>query len=113
MSESYLYVDLLGHPGLYDCSKDISMPEGLYGYYLGDPEGYDFPTIISETPCADHWGTVLLREPINLNEVRDISFYFYEDTHGNPLPLTMEEYLGGIEPTGLQMESGTEDDLCL
>lgn len=113
MDEEYLYVDLLGHPGLYICSSDVPLPERLYRYYLGDPYGYDFPDTISETPCAEHWGTVLLREPLNLNEVKDIFFCFYEDIRGNPLPLTVEQYLAGVEPVGLPTESEMDDDLCL
>ena len=89
MDEEYLYVELLGHKGLYDCAEEIAVPKGLYVYYLGDPHGYDFPTTISETLCPDHGGTVLLREFLNLSEVRDITFYFLEDNRGNPLPLTV------------------------
>ncbi len=113
MNEEYLYVELLGRAGLYACSEAIPVPEGLYCYYLGDPNGCDFPGTISKTPCAAHWGTVLLREPLNLNEVRDITFGFYEDVHGNPLALTVEEYLAGMEPAVLPTESGTDDEMCL
>ena len=113
MPDEFLYPDLLGYSALYSCLRDVSVPEGLYRYYLGDPNGYDCPGTISKTPCAAHGGTVLLWEPLNLNEVRDITFGFYEDVHGNPLTITVREYLDGMEPAVLQTESGTDDELCL
>ena len=115
MNEDFSYVTLLGRDALYSGSPDIPVPDGLYRYYLGDPHGYDYPDEISETVCNAHWGTVLLREPIDLAAINtdELLIAYYEDGGGNPIPFTVEDFLAGMEPAVL--ETGTEqdeDDLC-
>lgn len=116
MPDEFLYADLLGRPALYSCLRDVNVPDGLYRYYLGDSYGVDFPDRISETVCDDHWGTVLLREPLDLASIdmTEICFGFYEDDRGNPILHTAEDFTAGREPESLPLSLPLdEEDLCL
>lgn len=108
----YLYIEILGKPGLYSHKPPEAIPPGLYCYHLHDPAGFDFPEIISETVGQDYWATVLLREPLDapMDKTTELMFGFYEDSGGNPILITTAQYLSGEEPEPISNELGQDED---
>lgn len=116
MDEEYLYIEIQGRPGLFHHKPIDNVPGGLHCYHLSDPNGYDYPEVISQAVDSDYWGSVFLREPIDLSsdEAKEVRFAFYEDSGGNPLPITAADYLAGVEPEPMASDVDLdEDDLCL
>lgn len=106
MNEEFLYVTILDRPALFHYKPLEEVPTGLFCYHLNDTHGCDYPDQVSTVVGPDYWGTILLREPLNLDspEVKNakhLMFAYYEDFGGNPIPITAADYLAGVEPAVL------------
>lgn len=128
MNESFLYAAIMGRDCLFYHKPLAVVPDGLFCYHLSDPYGYDYPEGIHETVdptgtfCGEnpenwYWGTVLLREPLDLAsdefQIKDgesLMIAFYEDGHGNPVPITAKDYLAGVEPAALTAAREMDED---
>lgn len=71
MNEKYDLVTLLGQPMLFSCLRidRNTIPEGLHGYDLRDSDDCD-GTVCEIKPfiLVNHFGTVICKKPVELNE---------------------------------------------
>ena len=100
-TEQYEEITVFGKPALFTgCRLDRgTVPEGLYAYDVRhDDDHQGIPREIAKHILVNHWGTILLAEPLKipksgfllLNENTDWSYVPIDD---NPVPLAAIEYL--------------------
>ena len=92
MTEHYEEITVCGKPALFTsiCIKRDTVPDGLYAYDVRhDDECRGIPCEIAPFVMVNHWGTIILAEPLELPD--DGRRYIDEDTDWNYAPLDGED----------------------
>ena len=88
MTEHYEEITVCGKPALFTSIriKRDTIPDGLYAYDVRhDDECRGIPCEIAPFVMVNHWGTIILAEPLDLPD--DGRRYIDEDTDWNYAPL--------------------------
>ena len=91
MTERYEEITVCGKPALFTSIriKRDTVPDGLYAYDVRhDDECQGIPCEIAPFVMVNHWGTIILAEPLELPD--DGRRYIDEDTDWNYAPLDGE-----------------------
>ena len=91
MTEHYEEITVCGKPALFTSIriKRDTVPDGLYAYDVRhDDECRGIPCEIVPFVMVNHWGTIILAEPLELPD--DGRRYIDEDTDWNYAPLDGE-----------------------
>ena len=91
MTEHYEEITVYGKPALFTSIriKRDTIPDGLYAYDVRhDDECRGIPCEIAPFVMVNHWGTIILAEPLELPD--DGRRYIDEDTDWNYAPLDGE-----------------------
>ena len=91
MTERYEEITVCGKPALFTSIriKRDTVPDGLYAYDVRhDDECRGIPCEIAPFVMVNHWGTIILAEPLDLPD--DGRRYIDEDTDWNYAPLDGE-----------------------
>ena len=91
MTERYEEITVCGKPALFTSIriKRDTVPDGLYAYDVRhDDECRGIPCEIAPFVMVNHWGTIILAEPLELPD--DGRRYIDEDTDWNYAPLYRE-----------------------
>ena len=91
MTEHYEEITVCGKPALFTSIriKRDTVPDGLYAYDVRhDDECRGIPCEIAPFVMVNHWGTIILAEPLELPD--DGRRYIDEDTDWNYAPLDGE-----------------------
>lgn len=92
MTEHYEEITVCGKPALFTSIriKRDTIPDGLYAYDVRhDDECRGIPCEIAPFVMVNHWGTIILAEPLELPD--DGRRYIDEDTDWNYAPLDGED----------------------
>ena len=92
MTEHYEEITVCGKPALFTSIriKRDTIPDGLYVYDVRhDDECQGIPCEIAPFVMVNHWGTIILAEPLELPD--DGRRYIDEDTDWNYAPLDGED----------------------
>ena len=92
MTERYEEITVCGKPALFTSIriKRDTIPDGLYAYDIRhDDECRGIPCEIAPFVMVNHWGTIILAEPLELPD--DGRRYIDEDTDWNYAPLDGED----------------------
>ena len=92
MTEHYEEITVCGKPALFTSIriKRDTVPDGLYAYDVRhDDECRGIPCEIAPFVMVNHWGTIILAEPLELPD--DGRRYIDEDTDWNYAPLDGED----------------------
>ena len=92
MTEHYEEITVCGKPALFTSIriKRDTIPDGLYVYDVRhDDECQGIPCEIAPFVMVNHWGTIILAEPLDLPD--DGRRYIDEDTDWNYAPLDGED----------------------
>ena len=92
MAEHYEEITVCGKPALLTSIriKRDTVPDGLYAYDVRhDDECRGIPCEIAPFVMVNHWGTIILAEPLELPD--DGRRYIDEDTDWNYAPLDGED----------------------
>ena len=87
MTERYEEITVCGKPALFTSIriKRDTVPDGLYAYDVRhDDECWGIPCEIAPFVMVNHWGTIILAEPLELPD--DGRRYIDEDTDWNYAP---------------------------
>ena len=92
MAEHYEEITVCGKPALFTSIRirRDTIPDGLYAYDVRhDDECRGIPCEIAPFVMVNHWGTIILAEPLELPD--DGRRYIDEDTDWNHAPLDGED----------------------